>query len=557
MSSALLTAFLVVALVVYAVASLLLFVFGLNLTGFAVAAWRRGRAATTGTNAGADTGPSGTPPANETSSWPAVTVQLPIYNEASVARRVVEATCRLDYPTDRLQIQVLDDSDDDTSDIVATAVAEAQARGIDIEHRRRRDRLGYKAGALADGLTVARGSLVAVFDADFLPPSDFLRTAVPHFAEQPTLAFVQARWGHLNRGYSWLTRLQAPAIDSHFLVEQQARGIRGHWFNFNGTAGIWRVEAIDDAGGWQHDTLTEDLDLSYRAHLRGWRGQYLPDLVVPGELPAEVAAFRAQQHRWARGSLECGLKLLRPVWRARTSPTIRFQATAHLLAYTIHLLLLLLVLTYPIVIIASERLGVRPLLNGLGYVLAPASLAPGLFLITGNALSVRRDGRGLTRRTGGVRRLGSILLLIIYGSGMMVNTARAAVQIVTKPNPVFERTAKHGLVTSGETLGRRRDRYGFDRSTRQPIDRIVLVEFLLGLYALATAGLAASVGNWGIFGFVLLFGCGIITVASTTVVESVGLRRRHRRPRRPSQPRQPGGGPVDRSDSLLNPRVSQ
>ena len=331
--------------VTYAVASLLLFVFGVNLVVFVVRVWRRG--------------PRHSPPVQsvDPEDLPLVTVQLPIYNELYVSERIINAACALDYPADKLQIQVLDDSTDETSTLISQIVAEARTRGINIEHLHRVDRAGYKAGALAEGMKTATGEFVAIFDADFVPPEDFLLRTVGEFA-QPDIAFVQARWGHLNRDYSWLTKIQALAIDGHFLVEQSGRGDRGYWFNFNGTAGIWRAEAIEDAGGWTAETLTEDLDLSYRAHLRGWRACYVEDLVVPAELPVQLLGFRRQQHRWARGSMECARKLLPSVWRSDASIGTKFQATLHLLAYGIHLLLLLLLLIYPLVVqVGSSNAG--------------------------------------------------------------------------------------------------------------------------------------------------------------------------------------------------------
>ena len=257
-----------------------------------------------------------------------------MYNELYVARRVIEAAAEFDYPAEKLQIQVLDDSTDETSRIVADAIRDVARNGINIEHIQRVDRVGFKAGALAAGMETATGEYVAIFDADFVPPADYLRRALPYFDEQndpeQNVAFVQARWGHVNRDYSWLTKLQALAIDGHFLVEQAARGEAGYWFNFNGTAGIWRVEAIADAGGWKADTLTEDLDLSYRAHLRGWRAQFVEDLVVPGEVPAQLTGYRRQQHRWARGSIECAFRLLPSVWRTKEPFMVKMQATLHL-----------------------------------------------------------------------------------------------------------------------------------------------------------------------------------------------------------------------------------
>ena len=255
--------------------------------------------------------------------WPVVTVQLPLYNEMYVAQRLIEAVCRLDYPRDRLEIQVLDDSADETTGIVARVVEEQRRLGIDIHHLHRTDRRGFKAGALAAGLERARGNLIAIFDADFVPQPEFLREAVPHFSD-PGLGMVQGSWAHINRGYSLLTRAQAILLDGHFLIEHTARNRGGCFFNFNGTAGIWRREAILLPGGWQHDTLTEDLDLSYRAQLAGWKFLYLPDLAVPSELPVDINGFKGQQYRWTKGSVQTGRKLLGRILRAPLPWKVKF-----------------------------------------------------------------------------------------------------------------------------------------------------------------------------------------------------------------------------------------
>src|SRR5207248_10694590 len=256
---------------------------------------------------------------------PSVCIQLPIYNERYVAERVLDAVCAIDWPAGRSEVQVLDDSDDDTVQILAARVAHWRARGIRVAHVRRGSRAGFKAGALAYGLGRTSAELIAIFDADFVPPSDFLRRAAGSLVD-PRVAFVQARWGHLDEGYSWFTRLQALFIDFHFLVEQAVRSARGYFVNFTGSAGVWRRQAVDDAGGWSAATLTEDLDLSYRAQLRGWRAVYLEDVVVPQELPVSASAYRAQQSRWATGSFQCVARLLLPVLRSRLSPGAKFQA---------------------------------------------------------------------------------------------------------------------------------------------------------------------------------------------------------------------------------------
>jgi len=240
---------------------------------------------------------------------PVVTIQLPLYNEMYVADRLIASVGAIEYPRQLLEIQVLDDSSDETRSIAELAVRRLAAQGVDIKYYHRVDRVGYKAGALEAGLKVARGEFIAIFDADFIPTADFLTQLMPHFTDAK-VGMVQARWGHINQDYSLLTKIQAILLDGHFILEHGGRNRGGRFFNFNVTAGIWRREAIYDAGGWQHDTLTEDLDLSYRAQLQGWGIVYLPDLVCPAELPVVISGFKSQQRRWAKGSIQTARKLL-------------------------------------------------------------------------------------------------------------------------------------------------------------------------------------------------------------------------------------------------------
>ncbi|HEV7351088.1 cellulose synthase family protein [Telluribacter sp.] len=263
--------------------------------------------------------------------WPKVTVQLPVYNERYVVERLIDTITAFDYPRELLEIQLLDDSTDDTTALIARRVAKYQAAGFTIDHVRRPERTGFKAGALAFGLERAQGEYVAIFDADFLPPADFLKRTVPYFRD-PEVGVVQTRWGHLNEDYSLITRMQSFGLDAHFTIEQVGRNTGGHFINFNGTAGIWRKATIEDAGGWSADTLTEDLDLSYRAQQRGWRFVYLEDQVSPAELPVTMPAVKSQQYRWTKGAAECARKNLLPVWRDRALPlATKLHASFHLL----------------------------------------------------------------------------------------------------------------------------------------------------------------------------------------------------------------------------------
>ncbi|MCH2199316.1 MAG: glycosyltransferase family 2 protein [Flavobacteriales bacterium] len=249
--------------------------------------------------------------------WPRVTVQLPVYNELYVVERLIDAVAKLDYPLDKLDIQVLDDGNDESVEVAARKVAYWKSQRLDIEHIRREDRVGFKAGALEYGLGIAKGEFTAIFDADFIPDPQFLRKTMPYFKSGNKIGVVQTRWEHLNEDYSILTRLQAFGLDAHFTIEQLGRNARGHFINFNGTAGVWRNECIKDAGGWQHDTITEDLDLSYRAQLKGWNFVYLEEVGSPAELPAEMNALKNQQFRWTKGAAECAVKNLPSVIKKR------------------------------------------------------------------------------------------------------------------------------------------------------------------------------------------------------------------------------------------------
>lgn len=365
---------------------------------------------------------------------PFVTVQIPLYNERYVSQRIIDTVAKLDWPLDRLQIQILDDSTDETKDIVAEAVKHWQEQGIPIEQIRRPDRVGYKAGALAYGLTRARGDYIAIFDADFVPRSDFLRQTLPILLEDPKAAFIQARWEHLNRQSSWLTRIQAIAIDGHFAVEQLARYHSGFPFNFNGTAGVWRRKAIEDAGGWQSNTLTEDLDLSYRAWLRGWRGLYRHDVSSPAELPPTMTAFRRQQARWAQGSIECAGLLLPKVWRSRYSVLAKIQASIHLLAYLVNPIMVSLVILYPLMILFIQQ---QPELNTVFTMfnaIGPLTFAPTAFFLFSQFALRRTEWRSLV----------AIWLFQVISTGLAMNTLRATLKALVGQRGEFLRTPKWG-----------------------------------------------------------------------------------------------------------------
>ncbi len=287
---------------------------------------------------------------------PKVTIQLPLFNELYVVERLINAICSLDYPKSKLDIQVLDDSNDDSIELTKRIIARKRTEGFDIKHVTREENIGFKAGALQHGLAIAKGDFLAIFDADFLPEKDFLMQLIPYFNDQE-VGMVQSRWGHINKDYSLLTKVQGFGLDGHFTIEQTGRNEAGLFMNFNGTAGIWRKSCIQDAGGWQHDTLTEDLDLSYRAQIKGWRFKYVEDVVTPAELPVELNALRSQQHRWTKGAVETSQKMLYKIWHSQVGLRKKIFGTLHLMNSFVFLFVFLTsVLSVPVLLIKSALL---------------------------------------------------------------------------------------------------------------------------------------------------------------------------------------------------------
>ncbi|NLG72987.1 MAG: glycosyltransferase [Chloroflexi bacterium] len=472
-----------------------LFIYGVNFFYLTYLTWRRGEQRSEEITI---------------EEWPVVTVQLPIYNELYVASRLILAAAKLDYPRDLLEIQVLDDSDDETALLVAKQVAELCEQGINILHLHRRERSGYKAGALMEGLHQARGEFLAIFDADFIPPADFLKRTIPHFYKDPGVGFVQARWGHVNRDYSVLTYLQSLSIDAHFMVEQFARSQNGYWFNFNGTAGIWRRQAMIDAGGWKAETLTEDLDLSYRAFFKGWRAVYLRDLEVPAELPVSFSAYRRQQQRWARGSLECARKFLPQIWESAAPFSLKMEATLHLTGYVVHLLLFALVFLYPLILVLSQRYSNLLTLFGIAFLFNATALAPTAFF------AVAQQQLGHTWW----KKVPAILCISCLGAGMMVNTVWAALQVYTSRPGVFERTPKFGIRRRGEDWTR--SRY------QLRLDAIVYFELLLALVNMGTVYMAVRAQNWLIAYYSLSFCLGLLFTSGMSIVQALAVQRRKR-----------------------------
>jgi hypothetical protein len=378
------------------------------------------------------------PPAAPEPWWPdadppRVLVQLPVRDEPAVVARLVAAAAALDWPRDRLEVQLLDDSGDAAAAIGATAVAGARSIGVHVCHVRRAHRHGFKAGALAAGLARSDAEFVAVFDADFVPPPDFLRRTLPRFGA-PRVGLVQARWGHLNRDANLLTRAQAAMLDAHLLVEHTWRQRTGRFLNFNGTAGVWRRACIETAGGWSHDTLTEDLDLSYRAQLAGWRFVFDPTLVVPAELPESMAAFRTQQHRWARGALQTARKLLPRVFRAPLPWHVKTEAFVHLTANATYPLVLALATLLVPVLVGARTLTGHWVLGLHAAIVGAGTLPVILFLVRGQRLAGRR----------GARVPVDIAAAVVLCCGLSWHLARAVAEGVWGATGEFVRTPKTG-----------------------------------------------------------------------------------------------------------------
>jgi len=486
------------AIAVILFTSSLLFLFGVNLLFFT---WRAARLR------------PGPPRRRIERNEPLVCVQIPLYNERYVAERVMDAVCRLDWPRDRLEVQVLDDSDDETTAIVGRRAQRLRRLGWQVIHVRRGTREGFKAGALAHGMSLTKAPLLAIFDADFVPPTDFLRRTVGVF-DSAEIGFAQARWGHLDEAYSWFTRLQALAIDYHFLVEQAVRASSGYFTNFTGTAGVWRKAAIEDAGGWSSATLTEDLELSYRAQLRGWKAAYLEDLVVPEELPVSIDAYRTQQSRWATGSFQSAFRLLGPVLRSRLRAAVKLQAAAHLLAYGVGPVMLLQLSCFPFLIaaIGHHSVTVPWYLVDASAVAILVSGAPWVGFIVAQTRRGRRWWTGVPS-----------LMCQVVGAGMSLNTAAALFRAL-RPGGDFVRTPKHRIEQRGQEW-RDQDyvRVGDPRALVDAGFAIALV--LLVIFALANH-------QWVVAVYSSMFAAGFLMVAALSgveLLEVLTLRRLGRR----------------------------
>jgi len=431
---------------------------------------------------------------------PAVTIQLPLFNEMYVADRLIDAVCRIDYPRELLEIQVLDDSCDETRGIAELAVRRFAAQGIDIKYYHRSDRTGYKSGALEAGLKVSRGELIAIFDADFIPTSDFLSRLIPYFRD-PKVGMVQARWGHINEDYSLLTKIQAILLDGHFILEHGGRNRGGRFFNFNGTAGVWRRTAIDGSGGWQHDTLTEDLDLSYRAQLCGWQFVFVPGLIAPAEVPVEMNAFKSQQHRWAKGSIQTCRKLLPRILKSNLPFGVKAEAFFHLTANFNYILMCLLsILMFPSMVIRYNMGWYEMILIDVPLFFAATFSFCNFYMVCQREL--HKDW---------IARLKYVPFLMSVGIGLSVNNTRAVFEALFNMQSEFTRTPKYHIeADADEWVGKR---------YRQSVAVQPLVELALGLYFTATVFYALANGIYATVPFLVLFQVGFLYTGLLSIVQ--------------------------------------
>lgn len=432
---------------------------------------------------------------HEPDNLPTVTIQLPVYNEMYVVERLIDAVCMLDYPKDLLEIQVLDDSTDSTSEIAAGIIGRKQEEGIIIHHIMRQSRKGFKAGALNEGLKKASGDFIAIFDADFIPRPDFLNVTLPHFNNN-NIGMVQTRWEHLNEEYSLLTRLQAAALDAHFLLDQEAKNRSGYFLTFNGTAGIWSKECILDAGAWHEDTLAEDLDLSFRAQLKGWEFRFMKDYTTPGELPAEIGGLKAQQFRWTKGAVQNAGRLLPQIWKSKIDTGIKVIASFHLLNnFIFPFILLLALLNIPIIFFKSSGY-YDPVFNLFAFFIL-AFISTLLYFMKAQKDSDRQWHKKLF-----------LYIMFLAGSmGLALSNTKAVLEGLLNIKSEFRRTPKYKLVTKNDSYKRK----GYFRNSK--LDPGVFIELFLALYCGAGVTMSILYLELAALPFHLLFFIGFSLVS--------------------------------------------
>ena len=435
--------------------------------------------------------------------WPIVTIQLPIFNERYVVERLIQSVCDFDYPRELLEIQILDDSTDDTADIAIAMAERMRARGFDIQYIHREHRIGFKAGALKEGLKKARGELIGIFDADFIPGVNFLKETVPYFSD-PKIGMLQTRWGHINSDYSLLTRAQSIGIDGHFGIEQASRAWSGFFMNFNGTAGVWRKSTILDAGGWQADTLTEDLDLSYRAQLKGWKLKFVTDVVCPAEVPVTINAFKSQQHRWAKGSIQTAKKNLGRLFKSDLPLLVKIQAFLHLTHYMVHPMMLLVVLTSIPMLYSQWFFDTLAFPIMIFTLLCLATCGPSTMYLFSQKI-LYRDWK---------HRIKFLPFLMCLGTGIAVNNTKAVLEAFFNIQSGFVRTPKYGI--------RKQDDSWQGKRYSIPLNAISFLEFTLGLYSLAGLSMFLFFSKYLVSPFLLIYTSGFFYVFFLSVKHGYG-----------------------------------
>lgn len=449
-------------------------------------------------------------------SWPRVTIQLPMFNEYYVAERLIDTTMKVRYPKNKLEVQVLDDSTDETTELVKKKVAYYKKKGYDIKLIHRTNRQGHKAGALREAQELAKGEFIAIFDADFMPAEDFLEKTVPYFYESDDIGMVQTRWGHINADYSILTKGQSLGIDGHFTIEQIARGGSGLWMNFNGTAGIWRKSCIYDAGNWSADTLTEDFDLSYRAELKGWKFKYIVDVVNPAELPATVSAYKSQQFRWCKGSIQTTVKLAPTIWRTELPWKVKLEALTHLTNYLVHPLMVINILATLPVLYFSERLGnLSDAVIGIAAVIfSLGTFGPIVMYLVSQKVLYNRWAN----------RIAWMPILTMIGTGIAVSNTRAVWQALTGKKSSFIRTPKLRIEGQKDKVA---ERMKYAGNTK--LDKTPFLEFLMGVYAIIIIYTAFVFDRTLFVPFMVIYACGFFYISIASFWENFQEMRAKKR----------------------------
>jgi cellulose synthase/poly-beta-1,6-N-acetylglucosamine synthase-like glycosyltransferase len=445
---------------------------------------------------------------------PIVTVQLPVYNEFYVVDRLIESAVQIRYPKNKLQIQVLDDSTDESVQKAKALVDKFAKQGFWIEHLHRTNRKGHKAGALDEGMAQSKGEYIAIFDADFVPDPDFLIKTLGYFSK-PNIGMVQARWGHLNPDYNVLTKAQCYGIDGHFMIEQVARNGSGLWMNFNGTAGIWKKECIIDAGGWEHDTLTEDFDLSYRAELKGWKFQYLRDVICKAEIPATMNAYKSQQFRWCKGSIQTAVKLLPTIWKSKLDWKTKAEAITHLINYSVHPFMIVnILLTAPLLLMEfwsgisfyDLSLGI---IGPTATVLTIGSIGP-LIFYGYSQKEIYKDWK---------KRLFFLPIMVMIGTGIAIVNTRAWLEAMMGIQSGFKRTPKMKIESKKDLIA---DRLKY----KIPLDVHVGLEFLMGTYCAFCVYLCFAMDKPYVVGFLVMYALGFYYVAYQSLREAFIWRKK-------------------------------